>query len=312
MRLLSRNLDKEKSLLSQETLTKTSFSSKQSTIVGAVVKKTVLAVAVILAMLASMMAGMQTEEGSKANFFIGPDVWIESPCDWLVYTNTSIPFNVAARVHEDSPEIVCFLYCVDKNPNLTLTDLEKVPDLGGYEFRASSVLESLTEGNHTLKVYSQNTHGGEMSASVEFMIDTDFKSPLLVLSPQNATYFTTEVPLTFVCTEELRHIEGITMADYILDGMGAGYISENITLTRLSIGEHELTVVVWTVKGFFSQTVYFSVLQPEISSPSPESTPSPEPTPKPESFPTTLVVGAMVALPSIGIGLLVYFKKLKL
>jgi hypothetical protein len=283
-------------------LTKTPFSPKYPIVVGAVMKKTALAAAFILAMLASLMAGMQTDEVAKANFFIGPAVWIESPCDWLVYTNTSIPLNVAARVNEDSPEIVRFLYCVDEKSSLTLADLEKAPDVGGYEFRASSVLENLAEGNHTLKVYSQDSHGGEMSASVEFMIDTDFQSPLSVLSPQNATYFTTEVPLTFVCTAELRRTEEFTMADYILDGMGAGYISGNLTLTDLAIGKHELTVVVWTVKGFFYQTVYFSVSQPETS-------PSPEPAPKPECFPTTVVVGAMVMLPSISIGLLVYFKK---
>jgi hypothetical protein len=275
-------------------------------------KRTAIAVPVILALLFLAVAGMQTDEVAKANFFIGPAVWIESPCDWLVYTNTSVPLNVAANVHKDSPEIVRFLYSVDENSNLTLTDLEKVPDVEGYEFHAASVLENLAEGNHTLKVYSQDAHGGEMSASVEFMIDTDFKSPLSVLSPQNKTYFTTEVPLTFVCTEELRRTEGITMADYILDGMGAGYISGNLTLTGLSIGEHELTVAVWTVKGFFSQTVYFSVSQLiSIPSPSPEPTTPPESTPKPEPFPTTLVVCAMVVLPSIGIGLLVYFKKRK-
>jgi hypothetical protein len=183
--------------------------------------------------------------------------------------------------------------------------LEKVPDVDGYEFHAAAVLENLAEGNHTLKVYSQDAHGGEMSASVEFMIDVDFKSPLSVLSPQNKTYFATEIPLTFVCTEELRRTEEFTMADCVLDGMGAGYISGKKTLTGLPIGEHELIVTVWTVKGVFTQTVYFSVSQAAIS------TPSPEPTPKPEPFPTTPIIAAIASTAAIGAGLLMYFKKRK-
>ena len=276
-------------------------------------KKTVLALILILAMsLASLAAGVQTYKVAKANFFVGPAVWIQSPCNWLVYTNTSVPLNVAGRVHKDAPEIVRFLYSVDENSNLTLTNLEKTPDVDGYEFHVASVLENLAEGNHTLIVYSQDAHNGEMSASVEFIIDTDFKSPLSVLSPQNKTYFTTEIPLTFVCTEELRRTEEFTMADYVLDGMGAGYISGNETLTGLAMGEHELIVVVWTVKGVFNQTVYFSVSQPNSNpSPSPEPTTSPESTPKPEAFPTTSIIAAITSATIIGAGLLVYFNKHK-
>ena len=271
----------------------------------ALLKKIMIILTIILAISATLLAAMQTAGVAKANFFIGPFVRIDSPCDWLVYTNTSVPLSVVAVVHKDSPEIKRFLYSVDENSNLTLTGLEKAPDVEGYEFRAASVLEDLDEGNHTLKVYSQDAYGGEMSTSVEFIIDTDFKSPLSVLSPQNKTYFATEVPLTFVCTEEIRRTEGITMADYLLDRIGAGYISGNLTLTGLSIGEHELRVVVWTVKGVFSQVVHFSVSQPiSISSPSPEPTPNPEP------FPTTLFVTASgVSIAIVGIGLLIYFKR---
>ena len=136
--------------------------------------KKALALTLIFALLASLMAGMQTVEVAEANFFIGPAVWIDSPSSWRVYTNTSVPLNVAAVVHSDSPEIVCFLYCVDDNSNVTLTNLTKTGAVRGYEFHAASVLENLAEGNHTLKVYSQDASGKMMSASVEFMIDTDF------------------------------------------------------------------------------------------------------------------------------------------
>jgi hypothetical protein len=298
-------------------LTKTLLSAEKTVInqikeTDAFMKRALMTLILVLALVASLSAGMRSDEVVKANFFVGPAVWIQSPCNWLVYTNTSVPLNVVARVHEDAPEIVRFLYSVDENSNLTLTSLERVPDVDGYEFHVASVLENLAEGNHTLIVYSQDAHNGEMSASVEFIIDTDFKSPLSVLSPQNKTYFTTDIPLTFVCTEELRRTEEFTMADYVLDGMGAGYISGNETLTGLAMGEHELIVVVWTVKGVFNQTVYFSVSQPSSNpSPSPGTTTSPESTLKPEAFPTTSIIAVITSATVIGAGLLVYFNKRK-
>ena len=226
-------------------------------------KKTALAVILISALLLSLSVGMQVVEVTKANFFIGPGIWIDSPTHHWVYTNTSVLLKVGATVHSDAPEIVCFLYCVDENSNLTLTNLNKTNTVDGYEFHAASVLENLAEGSHTLKVYSQDALGTEMSTSIEFTIDTHYKSPLLVLSPQNTTYSTTEVPLTFVCSEEIKRTENITMADYLLDGFGAGYISGNLTLTDLSIGNHTIVVIVWTEKGVFSETIYFSITHPE-------------------------------------------------
>lgn len=255
-------------------------------------KKTALALAFIVALLASLMVGMQAVEVAEANFFIGPYITTQSPVSWKVYTNTSVPLDVEASVRYDSPEIVRFLYCLDRSSNVTLTNLTKTGTVGGYEFHAASVLENLAEGNHTLKAYSQDASGKEMSLSVEFMIDTHFKSPLLVLSPKNITYTTTDIALTYVCSEE------ITMSAYYqLDAIEGppikeGPLSGNLTLDELSIGDHKIRVDVWTVKGPFSQTIYFSVSEPE-------------------PFPTTLVIGSVIAVAVVGLGLLIYFKKHK-
>jgi len=280
-------------------------------------KKAALALLLITALSASLMAGVDTIEVAYANFFPGDALIISSPLSDVVYTNTSIPLNVVANVANPTPEIMSITYSLDENANVTLTDLNKTLRLPGHidgsQFYIESSLENLSEGNHTIRAYSQDSSGKQMSASVEFIIDTSFKSPLSVLSPQNITYTTTELPLTFVCTEEIRRTEDFTMADYVLDGMGAGYISGNSTLTGLSTGKHELTVIVWTVKGVFSETIHFSISQtPEptpSASPSPTSPPSTEPTPRPEPFPTTLVIGSVVAVAIVGLGLLVYFKK---
>ncbi len=262
----------------------------------------------IFALIASLMVGMHAVEVAEANFFVEPYVTPHYPVSWTVYTNTSVPLDIEASVSWESPEIVRFLYSLDRNSNVTLTNLTNTGIGGGIKFHAVSVLENLAEGNHTIKVYSQDASGGEMSGSVEFMIDTHFKIPLSVMSPQNITYFTTEVPLTFVCSEEITRIGNTTMLYYWLDGYGE-YISGNLTLTDLSIGSHMIIVTVWTEKGVFSETIYFSITT-QTSTPSPTPTAIPEPTPMAETFSTTLIIGSVIAVVAVvGLGLLVYLKK---
>ena len=230
-------------------------------------KKTALAAKLILTFLMSLLAGMQTYEVANANFFPGEAILISSPTSAVVYTNTSVPLNIVASVANPTPKIVSITYRLDENPNVTLTDLNKTlrspGHIDGSQFYVEVALENLSEGNHTIRAYSQDATSKQMSASVEFIIDTSFTSPLSVLSPQNITYTTTDLPLTFVCTEEIRRTADFTMVDYVLDGMGAGYISGNLTLTWLSIGEHELTVIVWTVKGVFLKQYTSAYLKPQ-------------------------------------------------
>jgi hypothetical protein len=138
-------------------------------------KKTALAL--ILALSVSLIAGMQNLQVVRANFLPAPVVTIYSPAP-ILYTNASIPLSIVVRVLHGSPKIVCVLYCVDGDSNVTLTNLTRTdnvwfgPDKWGSEFYVTSVLENLAEGNHTLKAYSQDASGNEMSSSVEFTVDT--------------------------------------------------------------------------------------------------------------------------------------------
>jgi parallel beta-helix repeat protein len=124
---------------------------------------------------------------------------------------------------------------------------------------------------------------------------------ILILSPQNKTYTTTEVPLTWTCDEQ------IVFAHYNLDldllfrplyGAPLTNLTGNTTLPGLSNGTHTITVNVMTEKGFASQTVHFTVsLETQL---------------QPEPFPTILVAAASAAaVIVVGAGLLVYFKKRK-
>jgi hypothetical protein len=268
--------------------------------------KTALTSIIIFAFI-TFVAGMQTLEVAKANFLPAPAILIYSPYP-IIYTNTSVPLNVVVNILSNSPEIVCVLYCVDENSNVTLTNLTRTDNEGfapgrwGSVFRVTSILDNLAEGNHTLKVYSQDAAGKEMSSSVEFTINTQYRYPeVLILSPQNKTYTTTEVPLIWACDEQK------IVADYTLDLLshtplyayftlsGNASLPGNTTLTGLSNGTHTLTVNVITERGSASKTVHFTVsLETQL---------------QPEPFSTTLVTASIVVVAVISVGLFVYFKK---
>jgi len=279
-------------------------------------KKTVITKTLTLALLTSLMAGAAILEVANANFFPGDALIIYSPTSAMVYTNNSIPLNIVASIANPTPEIVSITYRLDQNPNVTLTNLNETlrepGHIDGSQFYVESTLQNLSDGNHTLRAYSQNANGVQMSASLEFTIDFDFKSPLSVLSPRNTTYSTSDVPLVFICSEKFTFLS----PDYVLDGMGMGPISGNLTLTDLPPGEHEITVIVWTVKGVFSETVHFSTSQTPEPTPSPSLLPSASPSPAPtpstvaEPVPPTLLLGSVAAVVAVvGLGLLVYLKK---
>jgi len=275
----------------------------------------------------SLMVGAPAVLVAYANFFPGDALIIYSPLSSVVYTNTSIPLSIVASVADPTPEVVSITYSIDESSNVTLTDLNKTlrnpGHIDGSQFYVEVSLESLSEGNHTLRAFSLDAAGRQMSALVEFVIDTSFRSPLSVLSPKNITYTATDVTLIFVCAEEILHTEDFMRADYVLDGIGAGYITGNLTLTGLSTGKHELTVIVWTVKGVFSETIHFAISQtPDLTpspSPLPTASPSPtcEPTPGPDTISTALAIavvvlvalGTIALVAVIGAGLLVYLKK---
>jgi hypothetical protein len=270
------------------------------------VKRPTLSLILILTLSISIIAGSQTLEVAEANFLPAPAIIIYSPAP-VISANTSIPLNVGVNILNNSPEIVRILYSVDGNSNVTLTNLTRTdnvwfdPNKVGSEFRATSILDNLAEGTHTLKVYSQDAAGKEMSSSVEFTIDTHYKYPeVVLLSPHNTTYASTEVPLTFTCDRQIWSADYVLEGD-ILEGEGGHMsLSGNTTLTGLSNGTHTITVYVFTTEReqANSQTVHFTVnIETQL---------------QPEPFPTALVTIVSVAsLSVLGIGLLIYFKKRK-
>ena len=252
-------------------------------------RRKALALALLLVILDSL-AVMSPVEVANANFFPGDVLIISSPISGMVYSNTSISLKIVASVANPTPEVVSITYCLDDNYNVTLTDLSKTLRLPGHidgsEFSIELVLNNLTEGNHILETYSEDAIGGQMSAAAEFIIDTIYTTPLSILSPQNKTYYSTEVPLTFVCREDGKYDGRFIDASYMLDGIGSDIIYDNLTLTDLSVGSHIVMVGVSTSTWFFFETVYFGILEGQEPETSPNPTSSPEPTATPEPTPT--------------------------
>jgi len=120
---------------------------------------------------------------------------------------------------------------------------------------------------------------------VNFTISTP--PEVSILSLENATYKSSDVPLNFTVNKTVSRIS------YVLDGQKNMTINGNITLTELSNGYHNLTVYAVDEAGNAgaSETVYFSVDVP---------------------FPVVTVAAVSVAtIAVVGAVLLVYSKKIK-
>lgn len=109
-----------------------------------------------------------------------------------------------------------------------------------------------------------------------------------ILSPANKTYSSANVTLTFTLNEP------ISWTGYSFDGQDNVTISGNLTLPVLSYGSHNLTVYANDTAGNMgtSEIVSFSVAEPE-------------------SFFAPVIAAAVILVVAAGVGLLVYFKKIK-
>lgn len=134
------------------------------------------------------------------------------------------------------------------------------------------------------------------SGNMTFRLDTiservypDNIPPVVsLLSANNKTYKTSNVPLDFTIDEPFSQIK------YSLDRQENITIIGNTTLTGLSYGTHNVTVYARDEAGNIgaSETKHFSIAEPE-----------------PEPFPTTLTIASIASVAVGGMVLLVYFKK---
>jgi hypothetical protein len=176
--------------------------------------------------------------------------------------------------------------------------------LDNQEFIAvwgNATLSGLTDGDHSIRVYANTSFGLKgTSEIVNFTVQTDITPPIVgVLSPENAAYNVTSLPLNFTVDEPVSWIA------YSLDNQANTTIAGNITFSGLTEGTHSITIFANDTFGNVgtSETVNFTVM------------PSLTPTPEPEQqapFPTILAMTASgVFIAIVGLGSLLYFKKRK-
>jgi N-acetylneuraminic acid mutarotase len=199
-----------------------------------------------------------------------PTVTIVSPKNGT-YTYSDIPLNFTVS------DVTSWTgYSLDDQANVTIT--------------GNANLTGLSEGTHSLTLYTKNYAADLISsATAYFTVDTSSPS-IIVLSPENKTYFRTDIPLNFAVNEPTSWIH------YSLDTQEIVATEGNTTLIGLSIGSHNLTVYAKDTAGNIgtSETINFTIAQQS------------------ELFPATWIAAtaAMIILAG-AVAFLVYFRRIK-
>jgi len=295
---------------------------------GTAVKKTALALTLILMIVCLIgvnVSGFPLVRVAKANPYGDSDrtLWtIESPLNHTVYNTNVLNFSFKCTTNDLWDEFddgLDLSYCIDgsdyweeyeegKYMHVMPPDEERIfikaelisnPESSRKTFQYSTLLPSLSDGNHRLTVYFKFKSWGPDSPQfvswryegIIFYIDT--LAPTITNLSVNGTDSGDKM-LSFTVGKETSWL------GYSLDNQANVTISGNTTITGLSEGSHSLIVYANSTAGNMgaSQTVNFAV-SPEI-----------QPIPLPESFPTTLLLGAIIIVAAVvGLGLMVYLKK---
>ncbi len=165
---------------------------------------------------------------------------ILSPLNKTYNINTMIPVEFTVNKTES---IVSMGFSLDGQSNVTIP-------------RNTTLYGPISDGLHTLKVYSVFSDVLAVYSTVNFTVDTTAPT-ITILSLQNKVYNSSNIPLVFTVNEITSRIT------YILDGKVYG-INGNTTLAGLQNGDHELTVQATDEVGNTgaSETVDFNVQVP--------------------------------------------------
>jgi hypothetical protein len=243
-----------------------------------------------------------------------PTLIVQTPQDGDVYNVNTVDLNFTVAppaswlINGTSIGTYSFRMFIDgkKLGSSFLTGSLRSPD---FDNGISVVFYNLTRGGHSVKIdvkpmtfynpyYPDHPPSGggygnyyldNISQTVHFTVNAD-PPKVLILSPANENYTTTDVPLNIQIDRPFSEIT------YSLDGHENIAIGGNVTLTGLSYAVHSLSLHVVDTSGNTGDygTFTFSVA-------------------KPEPFPTTTLILAYIASVAaiVSLGLLVYFKTRK-
>ena len=260
-----------------------------------------------------------SEEGSPRNETEPPTVSIIAPTNGTSYSSSSLSLTYNVSIGNSITASVRFLWEVtfeaDWLPNnVTLYEFNADKDEDPYtstptltELSETLNLTGIPEGTHSLMVHAQERGAYEkydcsgfptklyvtnffINGSSLAFFTVDLTPPTIsILSIENKTYYTSDIPLTVATNETLSKIA------YSIDGHENLTTDGNTTLTNLPVGEHGITVYITDEAGNTgtSETVFFTVEEPSPFSP------------------LLIVTASIASLFVIGAALLGYFKKRK-
>ena len=133
-------------------------------------------------------------------------------------------------------------YSLDEQDNVTIS--------------GDTELLDLSEGDHRLTVYINDTFGNMVSSNnIFFSVDT-VSPQVMVLSPENKTYGGSDIQVVLATDEPLAWM------GYSLDGHENVTISGNVTLAALSNGSHEIIFYATDLVGNngASEIVFFEIM----------------------------------------------------
>jgi hypothetical protein len=268
------------------------------------VKKTASALALILVLVVSTLAGSKMISPADANPYPYTNcdssfvtVSIVSPENRTYNTNV-IQLTITAGAY---PGVWYVGYSLDGKPSK-----EFAPEKwDGHTFNESIWLYPLSQGSHSIIVEASTPVAPNDVlndyAEVHFTIARETVPPdsaapeITILSPQNRTYYETSIPLEFSVNEPNCSIT------YKFDSRAPIVISKNTTLTGFYYGSHNVTIYATDIAGNTgAQTVIFTLAKTE------------EPTPLPELSPAALPIAVStiaVGFIALGAGLFLYRRR---
>ena len=176
---------------------------------------------------------------------VPPNIEIQSP-ENRTYTTSSVSLSYIID------ELTSWIgYSLDGQENVTVT--------------GNTTLSGLSDGSHNLVVYANDTAGNTGSSYIVYLTILDTASPSIsILSPENKTYATISIPLSFTIDES------VLWMSYSLDSKANVTVTGNTTLSGLSDGSHHIVVYASDTAGNTgtSEMIYFTIeTQQEEASP---------------------------------------------
>ncbi len=228
--------------------------------------------------------------------YISPYLFIESPdaSPWVIYQTTSIPIEVEV-LPAPKTNLVELSYILDGGSNVKLSITRYETSLTCF---GKGTLTNLTDGYHKVTAVSVDSKGNVLSDSTTFLVNTTLRFPALLLSPNNTTYYSKEIPLTYTINDPKYTVY------YQLDDSSKQIIlTGNTTLSGLSEGQHTIKAVATDLEtgtGIYSkQTANFTI---------DTINPTPTPTPTVPEFPWLIILPMLLSV----LFIVVLFRKRKL